>query len=100
MGWAEWITSWSPKSSLHHQAANEFFKRIAFDNPDYDPFSFNFGNDLEAERTKLDAVDPDLHPFIKKGGKLILYHGWSDPDIFPLEHDQLLHRCSKRSWQQ
>ena len=32
----------------------------------------------------LDAVDPNLRPFERRGGKLIVYHGWSDPDISPL----------------
>ena len=33
----------------------------------------------------LDAVNPDLRPLEKRGGKMILYHGWSDPDISPVE---------------
>ena len=32
----------------------------------------------------LDAINPDLHPFRWRGGKLIVYHGFSDPDISPL----------------
>jgi feruloyl esterase len=88
MGWAQWITGHAPRSALHYQAADQFFKYIVYNNPDYDPFSFNFGSDWDSERNKLhaklDAVDPDLRPFFKKGGKLILYHGWSDPDISPL----------------
>jgi feruloyl esterase len=32
----------------------------------------------------LNAVDPDLRPLRRRGGKLILYHGWSDPDISPM----------------
>jgi feruloyl esterase len=31
----------------------------------------------------LNAVDPDLSRFQKRGGKLILYHGWSDAGIAP-----------------
>ena len=31
-----------------------------------------------------DAVDTDLRPFAAHGGKLILYHGWSDTSIPPL----------------
>ena len=31
-----------------------------------------------------DAKDPDLRPFLtQKGGKLILYHGWGDPQVPP-----------------
>jgi feruloyl esterase len=88
MGWALWVTGHAPKASVHYQAADQFFKYVVNNNPDYDLFSFNFTSDLETERSKLharlDAVDPDLRPFLKHGGKLILYHGWSDPDISPL----------------
>ncbi|HEY3444348.1 MAG TPA: tannase/feruloyl esterase family alpha/beta hydrolase [Paludibaculum sp.] len=31
-----------------------------------------------------DSTNPDLSPFAKAGGKLILWHGWSDPHISPL----------------
>ncbi len=31
-----------------------------------------------------DATDPDLSKFSAAGGKLLLYHGWSDPHISPL----------------
>lgn len=31
-----------------------------------------------------DATDPDLGPFAKRGGKLILWHGMADPHISPL----------------
>lgn len=32
----------------------------------------------------FDATNPDLSGFEASGGKLILYHGWSDTDISPL----------------
>ena len=51
-------------------------------------------NDLQftpesfAATTKLhnlyDSTDPDLNPFVKSGGKLILWHGMADPHISPL----------------
>jgi feruloyl esterase len=35
-------------------------------------------------RGLYDATDPDLTRFKNQGGKLILWHGWSDPHISPL----------------
>ena len=32
----------------------------------------------------LDATDPDRRPLRDRGGKVLLYHGWSDADISPL----------------
>jgi len=31
-----------------------------------------------------DATNPDLKPFTSHGGKLLLWHGWADPHISPL----------------
>ena len=32
----------------------------------------------------VDASNPDLAPLRDSGGKLLVYHGWSDADISPL----------------
>ncbi len=49
---------------------------------------FEFSPASFAATTKLhalyDATDPDLAPFAKAGGKLILWHGLADPHISPL----------------
>jgi feruloyl esterase len=38
---------------------------------------------LDALRTALNATDPDLAPFRKRGGKLIVWFGWADPIVNP-----------------
>jgi feruloyl esterase len=39
---------------------------------------------LLARHPLFDATNPDLSAFAAAGGKLILWHGWSDPHISPL----------------
>ena len=42
---------------------------------DYDNFAF--------ARQVLDATDPDLTAFRQRGGKLLMYFGWADPQLNP-----------------
>ena len=63
------------------------FKYLVFDDPAWDFRKLNFDADISLA-DKLDngvitATDPDLRKFFAHGGKLILYHGWSDPMISP-----------------
>jgi feruloyl esterase len=41
-----------------------------------------------ADNNTLNALDPNLKPFIDSGGKLIQYHGWADPQISPANSTQ------------
>lgn len=53
---------------------------------DIDRFAFTEANfaRLEALHPLYDATNTDLAPFETAGGKLILWHGWSDPHISPI----------------
>lgn len=86
-GWASWVTGRAPFQSTHWRAADGFFRYMVF-GPDFKPLDFDYGTDMAATVAKvggsLDAVDADLRPLARAGGKMILYHGWSDPDISPL----------------
>jgi feruloyl esterase len=68
--------------------SNDYFRFVVHQNPDWDFRTFDSEQDV-ALAEKLDhgdllkAVDPDLKRFVSHGGKLILYHGWSDNLIAP-----------------
>jgi feruloyl esterase len=49
--------------------------------PNWDPSTFRIARDLPAIDKVMDlhADNPDIRPFLDRGGKLILYHGWADP---------------------
>jgi feruloyl esterase len=63
------------------------YGQMVLEDLDWDWRTFNYDADLAAAQAKLgdvmDAMDPDLGPFRSRGGKLILYHGWSDFGISP-----------------
>jgi pimeloyl-ACP methyl ester carboxylesterase len=87
--WAVWITGGSaPQLGVGKLFANQFFGDMVFENPKWDPKSFNFDTDMKITDDKLggilNSMDTNLRAFKAHGGKLIQYHGWSDAAIPPL----------------
>jgi feruloyl esterase len=66
----------------------EVYRYIVFKNPQWDWKTFDLAGALAAARSSqvsaVDAVDPDLHAFFARGGKLLMTHGWADPQTPPL----------------
>ena len=73
------------------------FRDMVYDNPDWDFHTIDYDRDVKAADARIGEAmndgSPDLAAFRKAGGKLILWHGWSDPLISALHtvgyYDQL-----------
>ena len=72
------------------------FRFLVFKDPAWEIQNFNFERDAaraeEIDRDTLNALDPNLQPFISHGGKLIQFHGWADPQISPANSTQYYER--------
>lgn len=92
-GWVRYFAGSGPGKGRHAALTNAFFRYMVFEDPEWDFHSFRFtnvagfDNDLQITEDKVgamfNAMNPDLSRFRAHGGKLIQYHGWSDPDIPP-----------------
>jgi hypothetical protein len=77
--------TWSlPEGSLR-------YLMFADQRPGYVNHDFNWDRDLESVRAQVALYDPvapgtapDLKAFQARGGRLIMYHGWSDQGVSPL----------------
>jgi feruloyl esterase len=84
-GWEGWIATPDDGHSEGSKYATGFFRDMVFSDPNWQLASYDLDRDSKIAEEKvgpvLDATNPDLSAFEKRGGKLILYHGWNDPAI-------------------
>jgi feruloyl esterase len=82
LGWTDRGWSVSARSTGLDQ-----FRFLVFKDPSWELPRFNFDTDIvlaeERDGDTINALDPNLKGFLDRGGRLIQYHGWSDPQISP-----------------
>ena len=81
-GWEIWTLGTRPHQRSY---VDGFFQHLLGRGSGWSVRHMDFDHDtLEAKRelgSLIDATNPDLRAFAEKGGKLIIYHGWSDEAV-------------------
>jgi tannase/feruloyl esterase len=82
LGWAGLIGGPEPTVTAIDQ-----FKYVVFKDPNWDWRTFDLDRDVaiadKVDGGTINAIDPNIQPFVRHGGKLLMYHGWSDPLVGP-----------------
>ncbi len=68
--------------------------KLLFQDPNWDFHTMNFDIDIarsdKLANNLMNAIDPSkLKSVFAHGGKILMYHGWNDPNITPLESIEL-----------
>jgi feruloyl esterase len=81
----QWATWFAKPESEAAASAQEFYRYFVYNDEQWDGSRFDVNRDYPVAKRSMgkvmDATDPDLRPFARHGGKLLMYHGWEDPAI-------------------
>ncbi len=87
-GWATWINAADPTRTAQFFFSTQAFANMVYNDPKWDFKTFDLERDGKLAEKKLgssiNATDPNLRAFKSRGGKLILYHGWNDAALPPV----------------
>ena len=87
-GWQAWITGSGSNKGLQFFFSSQTFANMVYNDPKWDLKTFELDKDNKLADEKLasllNATNANLRAFKARGGKLILYHGWSDAALPPV----------------
>ena len=83
LGWGIQAQGPNPSQNIYDQ-----YLYVVFKDPNWDWRTFDFDKDIvkseQPDNIVMNATDPNLTKFFAHDGKLLMYHGWSDPNVSPL----------------
>jgi feruloyl esterase len=91
-GWGSWLAGRKDgagpgRPSLAYGFSTDFMRYFVKQDPTWNHTQLNLATltkDMEAVQATVSPTNPDLSAFRKSGGKLLMYHGWSDSALSPL----------------
>jgi len=87
-GWGSWILGTKPGESAQAKFGWGYVSAMVQQDPNWTVQQLDLERDapriIQQFGPLMNATNPDLSKFAARGGKLILFHGWADPAVPPL----------------